>query len=67
MNDNEKIVDKIIKETGLIGFSSHEIEMADLNADLTFEVLKKDRAYYLNVIYCDKYSCDFIIFDGFRL
>lgn len=34
--------------------------MDDLNADLTFEVLKKDSAYYLNVIYCDKYSCDFI-------
>ena len=34
--------------------------MNDLNADLTFEVLKKDSTYYLNVIYCDKYSSDFI-------
>lgn len=29
MNDNEKIVDRIIKETVLIGFSYHEIEMAE--------------------------------------
>ena len=34
--------------------------MNDINADLTFEVLKKDNTYYLNVIYCDKYSSDFI-------
>ena len=34
--------------------------MNDLNADLTFEVLKKESTYYLNVIYCDKYSSDFI-------
>ncbi|WP_296891277.1 AMP-binding protein, partial [uncultured Methanobrevibacter sp.] len=35
-------------------------DMDDLIADLTFEVHKKNSEYYLNVIYCDKYSPEFI-------
>ena len=34
--------------------------MGDLIADLSVEIIQKDDDYLLNVVYCDKYSSDFI-------
>ena len=34
--------------------------MGDLIADLSVEIIQRDDDYLLNVVYCDKYSSDFI-------
>ena len=36
--------------------------MGDLIADLSVEIIQRDDDYLLNVVYCDKYSSDFINF-----
>uniref|UniRef100_UPI00388F9043 amino acid adenylation domain-containing protein n=1 Tax=Methanobrevibacter sp. TaxID=66852 RepID=UPI00388F9043 len=54
MENDDGNVREVYEKLGIIR------KMDDLIADLTFEVLKKDNEYYLNVIYCDKYSKEFI-------
>ena len=54
IDNDDNNVREVYEKLGILG------DMDDLNADLTFEVLKKGGEYYLNAIYCDKYSGDFI-------
>ena len=54
MENDDGNVHEVYEKLGIIR------KMDDLIADLTFEVLKKGNEYYLNVIYCDKYSKEFI-------